>query len=678
MSESGKKENCAIECKDISSEGLDQCKSMKNTGVSLNESQDFHLVDFEDDTSADKEEKTQEVSHYPLTGNIDTTVNVPEATVVETKSTNSGEDQTFKKEDAENTQLPQVTEEKKVKDDNNTSTNKEELVDGEEEDIIECTPPDDYSPSKKQVLSITGVSNLKRKAGSFDEPPKKILKTISSEDMSMNEEKESQLFKADDTQADFPKNCIDINTIIAETQDVPDNEAPDMVTDKSVKDEQLTEDSKIYLESRVQEVDKNENFNDTLKPNETFTSKEAKDESEMNDLNEDVTSVSKGVTVEKVTSDQKNNANAMDLKPNEDSNSNTQDMKIVQDNKIDDKENDVESTRNLNEKPTETREISDPDKTRESHSNVNSEAMIKNRMSIELIYDRTAIQEIKTKPKELVEIDEDGEKIVLDSSEEDSDVRTDGKKPLDDTKTETIYKSCYDSKSSSDFSYKSVGTAKESSLESAKSSSKLVNGSSESKRCDTDSTSSLQSDTFNDIPSTTDKTNNNISIPVQSVHRQNKPVTSSKDSDLLSLSDNEPDVFIMDDKSKSNLTHSSSITKALQMEKEIGIYIRMKCLLQVEEGTKEFLSKEITGVQCEAVAEPTLIRQKNNDTSASLADISGNDNKDVSPGSINSNPQMYPLNPSRLSFASTISSLSSVSSAASLAVKLAMRDSTHF
>lgn len=36
------------------------------------------------------------------------------------------------------------------------------------------------------------------------------------------------------------------------------------------------------------------------------------------------------------------------------------------------------------------------------------------------------------------------------------------------------------------------------------------------------------------------------------------------------------------------------------------------------------------------------------------------------------------MNPSRLSFASTISSLSSASSAASLAAKLAIRDSTHF
>ncbi|XP_033335111.2 uncharacterized protein LOC117225554 [Megalopta genalis] len=715
MSELEKKENCIIDCNNIESDNLEQRNSMANSSTNLNESQDFHLVDFDDDAISDKEEKSQDETCYASTGIGYSTTNASDGANAEYKPTSTDKDKAFEKENAENVHLLEITKEEKAKNDNNVLRGKENLLDKEkieeegeeEEDIIQCTPPEDYSPSKKQIESSTeGITSLKRKAESFDEPPKKILRTSSNEDVTIHqekgtqEEKESQFIKTDDTQPDFSDNCVDTSLIIAETQDIPEDEVLESTIEKLVNDKEPTKDaSKTHIESQVKEVDKNENFNDISVSDEVCTNKEVeqietveeaekvydeKNEINMPDLKKDGTLFSKATVIENVTLDENVRA-VTDSDPAKDSGSCTENAKVIQDENTDEKENRLESTSHasLNEKSNEVEKILDSNKTTiEPCPNVNSSNTTKSRMSVEVIYDRTAVQEIKTKHKELVEIDEDGEKIVLDSSQEDSDSKTGSKNTLDDTKAETVYKSCYDSKSSSEFSYKSAGIGKESSLESVKSSNKLVNGSSESKRCDTDSTASLQSDTFSDMPAVLDKVDNNISTPVQNVSRQNKPIASLKDSDnadlLLSVSDNETDVYLIDDKNKSNLTHSSSITKALQVEKEISIYVRMKCLLQVDEGTKEFLTKEITGVQCEAITEPTLTRQKNNDTSASLADISGNDNKDVSPGSINSNPQMYPLNPSRLSFASTISSLSSVSSAASLAAKLAIRDSTHF
>ncbi|XP_078046282.1 uncharacterized protein LOC144474828 [Augochlora pura] len=713
MSESEKKENCIIGSNNIESENLEQHNIMANSTDSLNESQNFQLVDFDDDAVSDKEEKSQDGTCYASSGIRYSTTNASDVATAECKPSNTDKDKTFEKENTENVHVLEITKEEKAKSDSNVLRGKENLVDkektaeeDEEEDIIECTPPDTYSPSKKQIeISAEGITSLKRKAESFDEPPKKILRTSSNDDVSvhqekeMREEKESQFIKTDDTQPDFSDNGIDTSLIIAETQDITEDEVLESTMEKLVNDKKPTKDvTKTHIESQVKDVDKNENFNDILVSEEVRINKEVeqieiveeaekvydeKNEMVVTDIKKDDTLSSKAAVIESVTLDE-NARTITDLETAKDSSSCTEHTKKIQDENTDEKENRIESTSHasLKEKSSEGEKILDFNKTTsEPCTNVNSNNAAKPRMSVEVIYDRSAVQEIKTKHKELVEIDEDGEKIILDSSQEDSDVKIDSKHVSDDSKAETVYKSCYDSKSSNEFSYKSTGTGKESLLDSMKSNNKLVNGSSESKRCDTDSTSSLQSDTFNDIPITLEKVDN-ISTSVQNISRQNKPIACLKDSDnadlLLSVSDNETDVYLVDDKSKSNLTHSSSIAKALQVEREISIYVRMKCLLQVDEGTKEFLSKEITGVQCEAIAEPTLIRQKNSDTSASLADISGNDNKDVSPGSINSNPQMYPLNPSRLSFASTISSLSSVSSAASLAAKLAVRDSTNF
>lgn len=699
MSESDTKDNCAMENLDTCSESVEHGKLLNNSAAnSTNESQDFHLMDFDDEeeeiASQPRQDaegtETAEVSSSCLIDKVDETAVKTDDEVVADKAIDldTAKDELVKEENAQNTDAV----EEKMPDDGN-SENKDKHSD-EEEEIIQCTPPETYSPSKMQVAG--NITNLKRKAGSFDEPPAKILKA--EEDMPEEGELETedscQPYKSDNLSQEFSKNCTDENVIIAETQEFVENEDVESTVEKPVKDEENIEIEK-HLVSPLNdcEMDTNENFNDTAKMSEAITTKEPVEETcDVKDVEQ--SNESKSVVVQTKEKDSKSPSRIIDKIKSDTNAKSTDNTKSVEDKdaktmyneKMEDKENGIESSRHINseQKSNEIQETLTPKKTpNESHSNISSANACKSRNSIELVYDRSSVQEIKSKSKEVVEIDEDGEKIVLDSSQDDSDLKTEEKNVLDNTKAETTYKSCYDTKSSSEFSYKSIENTKESSVDSTKSSNKLVNGSSESKRCDTDSTASLQSDTFSDVPVVLEKADSNISTPVHNLNKQNKPVASvPKDNDhtdLLSVSFNEPDVYIVDDKSKSNLTHSNSMSKALQVEKEIGLYVRMKCLLHVDEGTKEFVSKEITGVQCEGIAEPTLIRQKNNDTSASLADISGNDNKDSSPGSINSNPQLYPLNPSsRLSFASTISSLSSVSSAASLAAKLAIRDSTHF
>lgn len=695
MSETEKKESGRKEDQDTSSGNLEKHDiSMSN---SLNESQDFHLVDTSDDESQQNLEnaKNNEVLHSVSGDNVEVTLNEVRTTDEQATMPKVRDDNVVKVEDTQDIELTKRKEDEEEQKTVNKSSipQSEEKYTDEDDEIIQCTPPAISSPSKKQI-TVNVATSLKRKAESFDELPTKIFRTASKEgtptsERRIQEEEEScHSFKSDNSHHEFPKSYTNANVIIAETQDVEENEDAKNVVELPATYKERARDEKHNPELGMKdyEIDKNKNFNDASKLYQAVTKRDFNDEiSEVKDTSEssenrttqvekDSTSPLKTVAVEKLKSDL-SNKNTDGTKPIE-----TKDIKVAYSEKTEDKENGIDPARNttLQQNSSSIQEI--PGKSSESHSNVCSSNISKSRKSVELLYDQTTIREVKPKSTELVEIDEDGEKIVLDSSQEELEGKTETKCGLDNTKSDTIYKSCFETKSSSEFSYKSIENTKESSIDLVKSSNKLVNGSSESKKCDTDSTTSVQSDTFNDMP-VLDKAES-ISAVMHNASKQIKAISVSKDSDhadLLNVSDNEPDVFIVDDKSKSNSTHSSSITKALQMEKEIGIYVRMKCLLHIDESTKEYLSKEITNVQCETVtAEPILSRQKNNDTSASLADISGNDNKEASPGSVNSNPQLYQLNPSRLSFASTISSLSSVSSAASLAAKLAIRDNIHF
>ncbi|XP_063993434.1 TP53-binding protein 1-like [Diachasmimorpha longicaudata] len=261
--------------------------------------------------------------------------------------------------------------------------------------------------------------------------------------------------------------------------------------------------------------------------------------------------------------------------------------------------------------PSETLPSSSP--KAQEQSLPKPETSKKSRMSIEVIFDKALAP--PPPPKELVEIDEDGEKIVLDASQEDAI-------PLDPS-----YKTC-ESKSATD-SYKSATSVKPSDG----SESQLTNGN-DRKSQDPDLTLSPS-------PST--------------MESSGAPKTPSKPPELLNLvSDSEGDSFMNEDKPKS---------KIIPVERELNVLVKVKFLLQVNESTKEISGKEFLSVDFEQFSDLHLSRRRNSDVSA-LADVS--DNKDpTSPGSVTSNPQPYILGASRFSLMSSASTSSSSSSGSS-------------
>ncbi|KAK2577841.1 hypothetical protein KPH14_001106 [Odynerus spinipes] len=595
----------------------------------------------------------------------------------------------------------------------------------DENDIIHGTPPTTYSPSTKGIYSTSEKVGCKRKAEYIDKPATKLLRSSSCEDaLSIEKNKFSnddshRSENSDDSQLDTSRNCTIPDIVIEETQDVEGEEfTQPVVKNSDILNE--TKDDKNCESCPVQKcLDKNENNaqksceinqNETISnpitsdvsinitATTTVTTATAtttttmiatstnEDSQEENVLNDTVTKISDETeptekkdsesTIAEVTVQKDPNLDAS-VKSSKDAIEERSDISINKEENIGFTSKPVDD--NLQNKNITNKEVVDKIAISKQQPVKTSTTASKSRMSIEVVFDKSMIPQEKKKPTELVEIDEDGEKIVLDSSQDNSMEKIGEKDVFDTTNAETIYKSCYESKGSSDFSYKSVNSTKESSVDS-KLDKRHINGSSESKKCDTDGTASVESDIFsNEVHSTLLRGDNVL----RSMNKEMKTPTSiSKDSDnvdLLSVSDNEHDVSLIDDniKSKSDLSNTNLLAKALQVEKEVGVYVRLKCLLHVDESTKEFLNKELMSVHCEPMVELPSTRHKTEDTSASLADISGNDNKDGSPGSVNSNPQLFHLNPSRLSFLSTISSTSSASSAASLVAKLAAKD-THF
>ncbi|XP_011302885.1 tumor suppressor p53-binding protein 1 [Fopius arisanus] len=275
------------------------------------------------------------------------------------------------------------------------------------------------------------------------------------------------------------------------------------------------------------------------------------------------------------------------------------------------------------EKPSDPSPLGPTDRTPEKMETESSthapkpDTTKKSRMSIEVIYDKARAP--PPKPKELVEIDEDGEKIILDASQEDS------------TPKDPSYETC-ETKSATD-SYKSVPSVKE---------------------CDT---------TDNQLPNGTDikaqGSDTTLSISVSTNESSGPLKTPSKPPELLNLvSDSEGDSFMNEEKPKATI---------IPVEKELNLVVKVKCLLQVNESTKEVSGKEFLSIDFEHCPELHVSRRRNSDVSA-LADVS--DNKDpTSPGSVTSNPQPYTLGPSRLSLMSSASTSSSSSSGSGKTLK---------
>ncbi|KAK0180504.1 hypothetical protein PV327_006136 [Microctonus hyperodae] len=255
----------------------------------------------------------------------------------------------------------------------------------------------------------------------------------------------------------------------------------------------------------------------------------------------------------------------------------------------------------------------------------------KSRMSIEVIYDKSLEPSVKS--KELVEIDEEGEKIVLDSSQE--------YPSLNDSDISTEKKDIINSHQLPDDSQKIVDNMND---------NKMINGNQNAK-----SNNNLLQNASTDFITDSDRSTDS---------RIGALSTVQKIPELLNLiSDSEEDSFLNEEKAKIKMT---------PIEKEIGIFIKVKCLLHVDEMSKDIISKEIISALCESAVDFQSSRMRNCST-LGLADIS--DGKDsASPGSVTSNPRPYPLN-SRFS---TMSMVSSSSSSSSGSFKLPLKDNVQF
>lgn len=668
--------------------------------TNLNESQDFRLIDSEGDESISKMQplKDEDISLKALSdkqADLQQTSSTPR-TETDNKLINDEKGKSTGDKELTENDPAKVTKED-VPGVGRNSEDKAELSDDEDE-VIQGTPPEKYTPTKKTFGDIENIS-LKRKITSVDEsPPAKVLRTIPPTDdvrERFENEESQQSCKSNDSYEKLFKD-IRPNVVIEETQD-PGNDFTQNSLKSSVahaettdarehqSEEQLSQRQDKIEESR--DTDKNENLNVNVSVNFTDTSandttltngsslRETDAQMGETDLSIEETDIASSSTIvgEKSGTDMGETDGFLS-----EGNAGAERTKVADDERV---LQEQESTRASSEvQPT-----------------VKAASSYKPRMSVEVIYEGVSRAGKDKAAPELVEIDEDGEKIVLDSSVEITyDEQTKKIKPsqlveINDSHEDngkivegrlevssevtTVDSKSYDHNSASS---KTLETTKESSLNSR--SDRLVNGSSESKKyLDTDATLSVDSDTFCDT--STIFSRDDSALPDSRKHKLIKfssfEPTSSKPIELISVSDNEHDVSANADDSTKNRSvdlANSNTLKTTQVEKEFGVYVKIKCVVQVDDNTKELLSKELTAVHCEsAMVEPALRTTQKYDMEC-LADVS--DNKESSPGSVNSNTQLFPLNP-RLSTISSISS-SSASSAASLAIKQTLKDNCQF
>ncbi|XP_071565799.1 uncharacterized protein [Temnothorax nylanderi] len=695
--------SCVLDTQETYYEGANESfKVISETqSMSLNESQDFHLVDSgADESMVEGIKQTQDGEANPQESveQMDSQQQIPETPRSEVDNnaitTSDKEDKTVTNEKVIENKAIEKSE-GKASGELCESEKKDELLD--EDEVIQGTPPQSYSPSRK--AGSVNVASLKRKAKTVDELPAKIARTTSAEDATnvkkqLEEEESHQSYESDDSYQDLFKN-IERNVIIEETQDptnleftqnslkIPTERATETTdNDKAQEDTEHTNQQRDETSEKC-DVEKDENLNVSAKLTDTSANDSTvvimnstnENDSQLDDNNLSVETKGDVASTSVVIADEKSGIGTLDE---------TESVKNTE--TVLDENNQVEQSNGT--KLTE-KIVDDNDEIPSSQT--------KSRISVELIYEGTnrAVDEGESRSKpQVVQIDDDGENIVLDSSAEVTyDGRSTKKRPevvqIDDShedgerivldsignnfQVQTMEKSSFESKSGPDFSYNSAESMKESSLDSKLTADKkLVNGNAESKRSgDTDVTLSLDSDTF----SVCDEQILPASVitvhDMKKIHSAKGSSFASKDVDnieLVSLSDHETS---NEEKNKSDLMYNST-AKTVQVEREIGVYVKLKCLMHVDESTKEPVSKELTAVQCEPVIIESMMRR---DSQSSLADIS--DNKDSSPGSVNSNPQLYQLHPSRYSIMSSISSSSSGSSAASLTVK-ALKSGAHF
>lgn len=567
----------------------------ESQSISLNESQDFRLVDSEGDESMERMKQTQDKKANPQKSvEQKDSEQIPEASQSEVDNnattTNDKEDETMIDD--------RVIEYKAIKKtEGNVSgelcepEKKDELFD--EDEVIQGTPPQSYSPSRK----IDSVTSLKRKVRTVDEPPAKVPRTTSAEDTKnqFEEEESRQSCESDDSYQDLFKN-IDRNVIIEETQDPTNLEftqnslkilaerATVMTDDDKAQErhsEQMNQQQDKTSEKDCCNVEKDENLNVSAKLTDTSANDSTvvnlnstnESESQLEDNNLSVETKEDVASTSVVIADKKSGIGTLD--------------------ETDKSVKDTETMSNENNQVEQSNCVKPAEKTSDNNDKEIPSAQTKSRISVELIFEggngTVSDGESRSKPQ-VVQIDDDDEKIILDSSTEViydhqstktkpevvqiDDSHEDGEKIVlgllgKSPEIQTVDKSSYESKSSTDFSYRSMESMKESSLDSKLTEKRLVNGSIESKRSDTDATLSLDSDTFSasDEPILSAATVITTAHDMKKIDNAKGNFFTSKDMDkdieLISISDNE--IFHVEERNKSDLIQNNMLGKTVQV-----------------------------------------------------------------------------------------------------------------
>lgn len=690
-----------------------------NDSQMLDESQDFALV-IGDDSDESAKNQFQEEKNIGDTKNDNDPVKKND---IQTKLQSLDDDPPISdivketddvsNEKDDKIELGEHIDSQKIKDDVDKSKSMD-IQGSDEEDVVQGTPPEIQSPTRKL---LSGVAAIKRKAESFDEPVAKIQKISSKSDVLDEKNVETSIGKGIKSNKLFAKNIaaeekisqseilcdatqswdnkeeseismFRKNIIIAETQDTeefepmvhfigsPKHDDKDSIT----KSDESNEKSKVSLDKQDTEIV------EKISSDTAQSEKEKKDEEKAGEkvLLETSDNLVKMVTHEKIDKEMTESSEADE--PMDIAATNVTEIKITEEKKLT-KEGDTNSCK----VDKEYLNVPLPSSDSATDSNCESGSMNSNksRKSIELVYDSKSASQERKKRIDLVEIDEESEKIILDSSNEDYHLRMSTDSLNSDPKNSTLYKSCMDSKSNSESSYKSTGwieVHKHKDLIET-SDSRIINGdedigtSGTTQTVSTESSSSI-GDVLSEPIGATDSRHSANASETKDRFKDSSPKLNDTMGLINSISENEGDSPFVNEniqsKSQANDAVSSSRSadpKTTVIERQIRMYIKMKYLSHIDDATKEMITNEVTKVYCEPFIEPGSPKG-NQDTSGCLADISGNGNRDTSPGSVTSNPQLYALPLSRLSIASTVSSSSSVSSAASFALKYSK--SVHF
>lgn len=546
-----------------SSEDSEKKSFNENQNASWNESQDFHLMVESEESMIEKTKLSIEDK------DADHQDSVKQSNLQQIPDTASQTDD--KVMTANDEEVKNIGDEKLT--DVNDSEKKDELSD-EEDEIIQATPPHNYSPSRKG----SDVTSLKRKAGSFEELPAKVAK-ISMEDIAdteekqLQEEEESRQFgDSDDSYQDlFDRKNIDRNVVIEETQDPTNQEFTqnslakplecattdnDKTQDLPPNSEQVRDKQEDVFSEKRCSMEKDENLNvssklsdvsstnDSIVVNINYSANESDSHVEDKETEEANRNVDSTLVVEK---------SAVEMLNETDSSVKAKDTEVIAD-----ESNKVEQTNCMERSADNDEKV--------------SSSQIKLQTSVELIYEGD--NENKSKP-EVVEINEDeGDKIVDLSAEVIYDCKKSKPEPevveiVDDSR-EDGERTRLDSgegsemhmtmgKSSVDF----TESMKESSLDSraVMTDSRMVNGSLESKKVDNDATLNVDSVNFSCDATVFTNASSNVDNAKKLENVKSSSFVYPENIELISLSDN--DTSNVEEKNKSDLITHSKTTQVL-------------------------------------------------------------------------------------------------------------------